>query len=152
MEFSGTVLLVSHDRAFVDSVASSCLLFEGNGQVSEHIGGYREVAAYQARQAKQQLDTEKSAVSEQSSTGPRADAPVKTAPRKKLSYKDQRELDALPERIETLEAELESLAELSASAEFYQQDADSIADTMAKMTALQEELDSSMERWLALSE
>ena len=152
VEFSGTVLLVSHDRAFVDSVASSCLLFEGNGQISEHIGGYREVAAYQARQAKQQLGTEKSAVSEQSSTGPRADAPVKTAPRKKLSYKDQRELDALPERIETLEAELESLAELSASAEFYQQDADSIADTMAKMTALQEELDSSMERWLALSE
>lgn len=151
VEFSGTVLLVSHDRAFVDSVASSCLLFEGGGQITEHIGGYREVAAYQARQSRQLAAAEKAPSPEEATANERVTAAAAT-PRKKLSYKDQRELDALPERIDALETELEALAARTASAEFYQQDADSIAETMAKMATLQQELDSSMERWLELSE
>lgn len=145
VDFKGTVLLVSHDRSFVDSVASSCLLFEGNGNISEHIGGYSEVAAYQARRAvvapEKPKDEKKAAA-----------APAKKAARKKLSYKDQRELDNLPDKIDDLETQLQQLSDQSASAEFYQQDAQKVNDTLARLAALQEELDSCMERWMELSE
>ncbi len=145
VDFKGTVLLVSHDRSFVDSVASSCLLFEGNGNISEHIGGYSEVAAYQARRAVVAPEKPKG---EKKATA----APVKKAARKKLSYKDQRELDNLPDKIDDLETQLQQLSDQSASAEFYQQDAQKVNDTLARLAALQEELDSCMERWMELSE
>lgn len=145
VDFKGTVLLVSHDRSFVDSVASSCLLFEGNGNISEHIGGYSEVAAYQALRA---------VVAPEKPKGEKkaAAAPAKKAVRKKLSYKDQRELDNLPDKIDDLETQLQQLGDQSASAEFYQQDAQTVNDTLARLAALQEELDSCMERWMELSE
>ena len=145
VDFKGTVLLVSHDRSFVDSVASSCLLFEGNGNISEHIGGYSEVAAYQARRA---VVAHEKSKGEKKTTA----APVKKAARKKLSYKDQRELDNLPDKIDDLETQLQQLSDQSASAEFYQQDAQKVNDTLARLAALQEELDSCMERWMELSE
>ena len=145
VDFKGTVLLVSHDRSFVDSVASSCLLFEGNGNISEHIGGYSEVAAYQARRAVVVPEKPKG---EKKATA----APAKKAARKKLSYKDQRELDNLPDKIDDLETQLQQLSDQSASAEFYQQDAQKVNDTLARLAALQEELDSCMERWMELSE
>lgn len=145
VDFKGTVLLVSHDRSFVDSVASSCLLFEGNGNISEHIGGYSEVAAYQARRA---LVAPEKPKGEKKATA----APAKKAARKKLSYKDQRELDNLPDKIDDLETQLQQLSDQSASAEFYQQDAQKVNDTLARLAALQEELDSCMERWMELSE
>ena len=145
VDFKGTLLLVSHDRSFVDSVASSCLLFEGNGNISEHIGGYSEVAAYQARRAVVAPEKPKG---EKKATA----APAKKAARKKLSYKDQRELDNLPDKIDDLETQLQQLSDQSASAEFYQQDAQKVNDTLARLAALQEELDSCMERWMELSE
>ncbi|WP_288363257.1 ATP-binding cassette domain-containing protein [uncultured Spongiibacter sp.] len=145
VDFKGTLLLVSHDRSFVDSVASSCLLFEGNGNISEHIGGYSEVAAYQARRAVVVPEKPKG---EKKATA----APAKKAARKKLSYKDQRELDNLPDKIDDLETQLQQLSDQSASAEFYQQDAQKVNDTLARLAALQEELDSCMERWMELSE
>ncbi len=154
VEFKGTVLLVSHDRAFVDSVASSCLLFEGNGHISEHIGGYREVAAYQARRAAAEAASQK-VNADVASTAVAAEAVTPAAakaPRKKLSYKDQRELDGLPARIDSLEAELGELGVLSSSAEFYQQDAEQINATMERLSAVQAELDACMERWMTLSE
>ena len=145
VDFKGTLLLVSHDRSFVDSVASSCLLFEGNGNISEHIGGDSEVAAYQARRAGGVPEKPKG---EKKATA----APAKKAARKKLSYKDQRELDNLPDKIDDLETQLQQLSDQSASAEFYQQDAQKVNDTLARLAALQEELDSCMERWMELSE
>ncbi len=150
VDFKGTVLLVSHDRAFVDSVASSCLLFEGNGHISEHIGGYREVAAYRARSVGAAASQQK-AVPAETAMPPASQVSAK-ASRKKLSYKDQRELDGLPARIEQLEEELAQLAALSSSAEFYQGDAATIAETLEKLSALQQTLDACMERWMVLSE
>ncbi len=150
VDFKGTVLLVSHDRAFVDSVASSCLLFEGNGHISEHIGGYREVAAYRARSVGAAASQQK-AVPAETAIPPASQVSAK-ASRKKLSYKDQRELDGLPARIEQLEEELAQLAALSSSAEFYQGDAATIAETLEKLSALQQTLDACMERWMVLSE
>ncbi|AKH69740.1 ATPase component of ABC transporters with duplicated ATPase domain [Spongiibacter sp. IMCC21906] len=149
VEFTGTVLLVSHDRAFVDSVASSCLLFEGNSRISEHVGGYSDVAAYQARLAAR---SDKAAVEAKPETKAKASAPVAAPKAKKLSYKDQRELDSLPARIDQLEKELAILADQSGQAEFYQQAADVIAAAMAEMSDKQAELDACLERWMELSE
>ncbi|WP_373079404.1 ATP-binding cassette domain-containing protein [Zhongshania sp.] len=150
VDFSGTVLLVSHDRSFVDSVASSCLLFEGQGVISEHIGGYSEVSAYMSRRAAQEKAAPTVSPSAQQGTSP---SPAKTAPKgRKLSYKDQRELDNLPSKIEALEESLEKLAEQSGSADFYQQDQRRIAEVLDKITSTQAELDQCMERWLELAE
>lgn len=150
VEFSGTVLLVSHDRSFVDSVASSCLLFEGNGVISEHIGGYTDVAAYQRRQA----DQAKAAAASRGTGDETKSNAVKAGQSKpkKLSYKDQRELDGLPAKIEALEAEIAVLTERAGQPEFYQQDGAQVAAAMAELSARQEALDQCMERWLELAE
>jgi ATP-binding cassette subfamily F protein uup len=150
VEFSGTVLLVSHDRSFVDSVASSCLLFEGNGQISEHVGGYTEVSNYMARRASQQKSVLQSKDSVKVEV---AVADVKRAPKvRKLSYKDQRELDALPEKIENLEAKIAELGEVTGDPAFYQQDADKVTQVLEQLSNTQLELDACMERWMELAE
>ncbi len=150
VDFSGTVLLVSHDRSFVDSVASSCLLFEGQGVISEHIGGYSEVSAYMSRRIAQQ----KAAPALQQKVAESQPAAVVKAATKsrKLSYKDQRELDNLPSKIEKLEKSLEELGEKTGNAEFYQQDPNTIAEVLDKIASTQAELDGAMERWLDLAE
>ena len=150
VDFSGTVLLVSHDRSFVDSVASSCLLFEGQGVISEHIGGYSEVSAYMSRRIAQQ----KAAPALQQKVAESQPAAVVKAAIKsrKLSYKDQRELDNLPSKIEKLEKSLEELGEKTGNAEFYQQDPNTIAEVLDKIASTQAELDGAMERWLDLAE
>lgn len=151
VDFSGTVLLVSHDRSFVDSVASSCLLFEGQGLISEHIGGYSEVAAYQASRARRSAVANKEVDSATPAT-PTASAVTPAVKARKLSYKDQRELDNLPGVIEALELKLETLGEQSSSASFYQQDPEQVKKVLADMERLQAELDENMERWMALSD
>ena len=150
VDFSGTVLLVSHDRSFVDSVASSCLLFEGQGVISEHIGGYSEVSAYMSRRIAQQ----KAAPALQQKVAESQPAAVVKAAIKsrKLSYKDQHELDNLPSKIEKLEKSLEELGEKTGNAEFYQQDPNTIAEVLDKIASTQAELDGAMERWLDLAE
>ncbi len=149
VEFSGTVLLVSHDRSFVDSVASSCLLFEGQGVISEHIGGYSEVSSYMARRAAQQ---KAAPVAKQEAPAANAAPVVAVVKTRKLSYKDQRELDNLPGKIEGLEKSLESFAEKTGDPGFYQQDPTTIAEVLDKLATIQAELDVCMERWLELAE
>ncbi len=150
VDFSGTVLLVSHDRSFVDSVASSCLLFEGQGVISEHIGGYSEVSAYMSRRIAQQKAAQ---ALQQKVAESQPAAVVKAATKsRKLSYKDQRELDNLPSKIEKLEKSLEELGEKTGNAEFYQQDPNTIAEVLDKIASTQAELDGAMERWLDLAE
>lgn len=157
MDFAGTVLLVSHDRAFVDSVASSCLLFEGEGVISEHVGGYSDVAAYLARReaaAKAQRNgkaaTLSSATPKPSPSTGKAAQPAKG--QRKLSYKDQRELDQLPDQIDALESRIAVLAQTSADPGFYQQDSETVTRLLNEMAEQQAELDRCMERWLELSE
>ncbi|WP_269618376.1 ATP-binding cassette domain-containing protein [Zhongshania sp. BJYM1] len=151
VDFSGTVLLVSHDRSFVDSVASSCLLFEGNGQISEHVGGYTEVSNYKARAAAQQK-----AVVNTKETPSAAIAPAVTASpaakTRKLSYKDQRELDSLPAKIEALEAKIAKLGETTGDPAFYQQDGEKVSQTLDQLSSVQLELDACMERWIELAD
>ncbi|WP_316368048.1 ATP-binding cassette domain-containing protein [Candidatus Thiodiazotropha sp. CDECU1] len=139
-DYPGTLLLVSHDREFLDNAVTSCLVLEGDGRVAEFVGGYSDWEAY-ARAGQ--------------STGSRAkDKPaVKSAPQRpkkkseKLSYKDQRELDALPQRIEALELQLDDLQTRLADPDLYRTQGDRVGELQLQMSEVQQELDQAYERW-----
>ena len=155
LDFDGTLLLVSHDRAFMDNVVTSVLAFEGEGRVREYVGGYTDWV----RQGGQLPPAPWEGAARQR-IEPVADvAPAPTAspatngpPRKpvKLSYKLQRELDGLPAEIERLEGEVASFEATVGDPGFYQQDADTVASTLASLSDRQAELDAAMERWMEL--
>lgn len=134
--YQGTLLLVSHDRAFLDNVVSSTLVFAGHGKIEEYVGGYHDWL----RQS-QQNETSQPVVSQVKMT--------KEKPKeiKKLSYKEQKELAELPAKIEKLEAEQNELHRLIASPQFYQQAPDVVAQTMAKLNELTQNLTVAYQRW-----
>ncbi|MBB1486083.1 ATP-binding cassette ATPase Uup [Oceanospirillum sediminis] len=160
LNFDGTVLLVSHDRAFMDNVVTGVFAFEGNGIVREYVGGYsdwvrqggkfpEENAGGEASAAKKDIVSSKETetVKERSLDK----APAKSSGKaKKLSYKLQRELDQLPAEIERLETELESLHETTSDNNFYQQDQAKVADVLAKLQETEAELEAVMDRWVEL--
>jgi ATP-binding cassette subfamily F protein uup len=142
-EYDGTLLLVSHDRAFLDNVVTSTLVFEGNNRVGEYVGGYedwlrqRRTAPSADRRAKPEIRTATDAT--------RPVAP--TLPKRKLSYKEQRELEVLPARIERLEREQQQLEQSMSHGGFYQQDKASIARTVTRAGELRTELECAYARW-----
>jgi ATP-binding cassette subfamily F protein uup len=142
-EYQGTVILVSHDREFVDNTATSVLLFEGQGRITEIVGGFTEINHYLS-----QLQGTKS-VKPQSQS---ADKKVQTSatPKKKLSYKLQRELDMLPEQIAALEEEQEKLEQQASAADFYQRDHSETGPVLERLGAIEEELMAALERWTEL--
>ena len=145
MNYEGTLILVSHDRAFVDNVVTSTLVFEGNAQVNEYVGGYEDWL-YQSKKPKQnKIREEEKKVVSKSKSKTMADKALK-----KLSYKDQRELDALPELIETLDNELTSLNKKMSEADFYKQDQDVVAASTQRLSELEKELESAYEHWQEL--
>ena len=152
--FDGTVLLVSHDRAFLDNVVTSSLVFEGHGNVREYVGGY---ADWLRQGGKVELLAEwgDDVVEPVESAGvepePAKAAPA-PAPKAKLSYKLQRELDALPALLEKLEAELEALQQQVNDPEFYLQPHEQTAPVLASMESKQSELDQALERWAELED
>ncbi|OAN23589.1 ATP-binding cassette domain-containing protein [Pseudomonas oryzihabitans] len=152
LSFEGTVLMVSHDRAFLDNVVTSTLVFEGEGRVREYVGGYQDwlrqggsprLLGVQTREDKPVQPTAKA---EPTPVAAPAAAPAK----RKLSYKEQRELDALPGAIETAEIELEVLQTAIADPGFYQLPGEVTQAKLARMDALQAELDRLIERWAEL--
>ena len=143
-DYEGTLLLVSHDRTFLDNVVTSTLVFEGRGKVGEYAGGYEDWE----RQRSSSLTTPP----KRPRTPPRvtfADGERANGTRK-LSYKEQRELEALPAKIEALEAEQAQLHRMMAGAEFYRQPSDKIAATMERLQALTNELEACYARWESL--
>ena len=142
MEYPGTVLVVSHDREFVNNVVTSTLVFEGDAQVNEYVGGYDDWLQQSKNKTRATADAEKAAADEnkKAATG-KAEKP------KKLSYKDQRELDALPAQIESFEEEVESLQNLMASDEFYKQDKDKIVEVQKQLEKTQAGLAHCYTRW-----
>ena len=148
VNFDGTVLLVSHDRAFVDSVATSCLMFEGDGQIDEYIGGYSDIA--RQRQVAEEAKT--AAKAKADNTKNQASSASAAAPAKKLSYKLQRELDALPDQVDQLEQAVAALEAEAAAPAFYEQDKQLVAEHLKKLSDTQLELDECLERWMELSE
>ena len=150
MEYPGTVLLVSHDREFVNNVVTSTLVFEGDAVVNEYVGGYDDwLKQYEARttaRAAAQKPSERTvSADENNKVEPESAArPIKA---KKLSYKDQRELDALPAQIETFEEELEALHALMADDAFYKKESEERKKVKCQLEETQEKLSHCYERW-----
>ena len=139
IEYPGTVLLVSHDREFLNNVVSSTLVFEGDGLVKDYDGGYDDWQ--RQRTVSQTPAAFPETLMRPSKSGP--------APRK-LSFKEQRELESLPARIDQLETEQAALHATMSSPSFYQQPKSDIAATNAKLEALERELAEVFSRWESL--
>ncbi|MCK4950402.1 MAG: ATP-binding cassette domain-containing protein [Gammaproteobacteria bacterium] len=138
-EYEGTLLLVSHDRAFLDNVVTSTIVFEGNGIVKEYVGGYEDML-------RQQNSSDQANESEKQNTSKRSQETIKQQ-KIKLSYKEKNELASLPEKIEKLEAEQQQLELKMASNEFYQQEKEKITTALSRMEQVNEELTAAYERW-----
>ena len=157
VEYEATLLLVSHDRAFLDNVVTQLWVFDGNGNIDEQVGGYsdweiRDKAMKAEFDAAVKAGAKKAKAPSQAKSQ-KAAAPVeKKAPAKKLSYKLQRELDELPKQIEALEAKQAELGEETGSAEFYQKDSDYVAAKLEELQTLEQQLEALEERWLELEE
>ena len=136
-EYSGTLLLVSHDRAFLDNVVSGTLVLEGDGKVGDYVGGYSDWV----RQRPVASTTT-------SASAPKPAAPVvATAPKRKLSFKEQRELDLLPAKLEQLEGDIAARTEAMNAPGFFQQDGAVIVKANEAIAALQAELEKAFARW-----
>ena len=145
LEFKGTVLLVSHDREFLDNVVTSVMVFEGDGAVSQYVGGYRDwVARGGALLAKQERTENARPVTAAGDPDRTAQAaPVV----KKLSYKDQRELEQLPEQIERLELQQQEVERQIGDPTFYQGEQQAINRVLEQHRQLLAELEALYERW-----
>ncbi|MGW8313223.1 MAG: ATP-binding cassette domain-containing protein [Desulfuromonadales bacterium] len=134
-EFSGTIFLVSHDRAFLNRVVTSTMVFEGNGVVTEYVGGYDDWL-------RQRPEPEEVS---------RARPPGKDKPRqeriRKLTFKEKRELEELPQHIETLETEVAELHARMADPEFYRKAGNQVATVTAQLQAAEKRLAASYARW-----
>ncbi len=139
MEFSGTVLLVSHDREFINNVVTSTLVFEGDAQVGEYPGGYDDWQ----RQKKSMAASENKPASKKSDVT----SAGKNKPAKKLGYKQQRELETLPLSIEKLETEIESMQLEMTQPEFFQRSKQEILLFQEQLTLKQKELEQCYARW-----
>ncbi|WP_426711899.1 ABC transporter ATP-binding protein [Cronobacter muytjensii] len=140
--YQGTVLLVSHDRQFVDNTVTECWIFEGEGRIGQYVGGYHDARGQQASSRAMQQPAAKKAEAA-------ADAKAETVKRgsNKLSYNLQRELEQLPARLETLEAALEALQAQVSDAAFFNQPHDVTQDVLAQLSAAEAALEEAFERW-----
>jgi ATP-binding cassette subfamily F protein uup len=147
LQFQGTVLLISHDREFMDRVVTSLLVLEGDGVVSEQAGGFSD---WTARGGKLR-EPERAPLPDQPQP-PQESRTAPTARKRKLSYKHQRELEQLPARVEALEARQAQLEADIAEPGFYQQDHRQVEGVLQALGEVQSELESAMERWVELEE
>ncbi len=133
--YKGTLLLVSHDRAFLNNVVTSSLVFEGEGRINEYIGGYDDWLRQRA------------AVTPATTKAGKTEAAKPKSVAKKLSYKDQRELDELPKQIEKLDAELAAIQAKMADPDFYKRDHTEVPAINEQMAKVEEELSTAYARW-----
>lgn len=150
MEYDGTLLLVSHDREFIDNVVTQLWVFDGTGHIDEQVGGYSDWQERIKNQTKAEPKVKpksEAKVEKDAANKPAAEKGVK-----KLSYKLQRELDMLPEQIAAAEAKRDELVAISSAADFYSGDQEHIQQVLADLTAAEEHLDALEERWLELEE
>ncbi len=149
-EYDGTLIVVSHDREFLDNVITSTLVFERAGKIGSYVGGYSDWL----RQGNvlTQVDRPDSVKATARATNTAASAATTVAPAKpkKLTFKLQHELDRLPDRIESLEAEVSALLEATGAAGFYDRPFEETQPVLDQLRAAQAELDNAMERWSEL--
>lgn len=136
VEYTGTLLLISHDRSFINDVVTSTLSFEGNGQIDEYVGGYddwmRQRSAVKAKTKPLQKVINSTSTPKQQT---------------KLSYKLQRELDELPQKIEQLEQAQQALHKSMSEADYFKRDKDEIANDQKKLAEIVSELEQAFKRW-----
>ena len=144
VEYSGTVLLVSHDRAFLDHVVTSTLVFEGPGVVREYVGGYED---WLRQRPAPRPEPRPGKPSPGERTPPR---PADAERPRKLSYRDQRELDALPARIEALEGERDALLAGMSEPAFYQREGSAIRAVQTQLEQLEQALETAYALWESL--
>jgi len=146
MEFPGTLLVASHDRAFLDNVVTSVLVFEGGGRVQEYVGGYSDWQRQAQRTASRARAAEAAARIPEKSNRAVAAASEKP-PASKLSYKEERELAQAPAKIEGLEREQEDLNDRVSDPAFYRSDPSSQKRVQARVAALAGEIAAAYKRW-----
>jgi ATP-binding cassette subfamily F protein uup len=152
VEWPGTLLLVSHDRALLDNVVTSTIVFEGDGIVEEHVGGYEDWLRQRTASAGVSSGAGTTSKGPPAGSSGRAATPglALTNAAKKLSYMERRELDALPARIAAVEAERDALARTIADPAFYKESAATIEEALARVQQIERELDELYARWDAL--
>jgi ATP-binding cassette subfamily F protein uup len=138
-DYPGSLILVSHDRVFLDNVVTSTIAYEGEGKWQEYVGGYQDYL-------RQRKEITRSQAANASNT-----AKPQSKQSSKLSYKDQRELDMLPGKIEALENKIKVLQEEICNPDFYQQDKDIISSKQSELQSLEQELDYAFTHWDELS-
>lgn len=143
-EYKGTLLLISHDRAFMDNVVTSTWVFDGKGNIDEYVGGYQD---YLEQRPDQTVVDQKMAVKKAQAKAEAAVTPVASAPKKKLSYKDQRELEMLPAEIEALEKEQAELSDKLADGSWFVTNAAAATKASERLGEIDEILLEKMERW-----
>src|SRR5690554_1003161 len=148
-DFKGTVLLVSHDREFIENTANEVLLFEGDGQITEIVGGFHEVAMYQQAKReklqKQAINKPKQGTSAKESHSQAKQTSARGG--NKLSYKLKRELEQLPGKIEQLEEELEGLQQEVSEPDFFTQPIGDTQPVLERIQTIEDELETALERW-----
>jgi len=155
-DYEGTVFLVSHDRAFLDNVVTSTIAFEGDGRWREYEGGVEDWLT-QSRRARELAEAAAaSSAAAPAAAGKTAPSPAAAAPassaRRKLSYKEQRELEALPALIETLEQEQKAIQEELADGRVYREDPGRAQQLAVRSESIEDELMAALERWDALGQ
>ena len=154
IDFDGTLLLVSHDRAFIDNVVTQLWVFDGTGHIDEHVGGYSDWYERTGGRKAKKADASKPtpAVKAETKADDAQAAPSKPAEKKKLSYKLQRELDMLPQQIAEAEEARDAVVAETEAADFYSGDQDHVQATLAKLADLETQLEELEMRWLELEE
>ncbi|MDD5033581.1 MAG: ATP-binding cassette domain-containing protein [Methylococcaceae bacterium] len=135
--FEGTLILVSHDRAFLDNVVTHTLVFEGDGRIGEYVGGYSDWLV-QAKQAQMQVPVP---------SKPKPQTGKAPSPKKKLGFKEQRELETLPEQIESMENRQAELNGQINAADFYRKDQETVRKILDEAEELTAKLEAAYERW-----
>ncbi|CAM3617468.1 ABC transporter ATP-binding protein [Rahnella bruchi] len=143
--YQGTVMLVSHDREFVDNSATECWIYEGNGVINSYVGGYHD-AQHQRRNQRPIRQT--AVVEDKPAAQPKAEPAKRTA--NKLSYNQQRELEQLPAQISSLEEKIEALQKQMSDANFFTLPHEETQQVITALAAAEQELEQAFERWEAL--
>lgn len=143
VEYEGTVLVVSHDREFLNNIVTSTIVFEGNGNVAEYVGGYDDWL----RQRKPALQTRTDPFAKLEMTADTEKPRTRMERQRTLSFKEKKELEALPGRIESLETERDRLYEALADPDFYRQDGNRMPAAKAHIEQLEKDITAAYEQW-----
>jgi len=157
LNFEGTLLLVSHDRNFLDNIVTSTIVMEGEGKVNEYVGGYNDYLRQRSQPMKaipqgDSKDSKKSSDASTASVNSNKAVPAVKSPDKKLNYNEQRELQLLPEKIEKLEIEQKEINIVTSDPEFYKKEKFEINKVTKRLTEIQTELTKAYARWEELDD